>query len=83
MSDKRYEDMMARRTALFAEWMRRVEAAKKFGAVRFYGAGVVLLRDGTLRMSAYDQATGRGLFDLTLKPFSTEIEVFEAKEVRG
>jgi hypothetical protein len=73
-TDTRYEDLMARRTALFAEWMKRVEAAKRFGDPTFYGTGVVLLKDGTLRMSAYDRSTGQGLWDLTIEPFSTEIK---------
>lgn len=76
MKDK-YEDLMARRAAIFAEWMKRVEAAKKFGEPRFYGAGVILLPDGTLRMTAYDRVSGRALWDLGIRPFSTEIEVTE------
>lgn len=76
MKDK-YEDLMARRAAIFAEWMRRVDAAKKFGEPRFYGAGVILLPDGTLRMTAYDRATGRALWDLGISPFSTEIKFVE------
>ena len=41
------------------------------------GAGVILLPDGTLRMTAYDRATGRALWDLGISPFSTEIKFVE------
>jgi hypothetical protein len=75
MTDKRYDDLMLRRQALFIEWMKRVEAAKQMETrPSFYGTGVVLDKDGGLRITAFDSRTGRGLFNLSLAPFSTEIE---------
>lgn len=83
MSEKRYEDLMERRAILFAEWMRRVEAAKEEsgrGIPSFYGAGVILLNDGSLRMTAFDRESGRSLWDLVIEPFSTEVKVTEARK---
>lgn len=75
MTDRRYEDLMLRRQILVTEWMKRVEAAKQM-EVRpsFYGTGVILDKEGGLRMSAFNTRTGRGIWDLRLAPFSTEIE---------
>lgn len=77
MTDARYDDLMQRRAALFAEWKKRVDAAKQFGDPGFYGTGVLLGPDGTLRIRAFDTHSSRGIWELTLEPFSTEIKEFK------
>lgn len=75
MTDARYDDMMQRREILRAAWMSRVEEAKRTHTTPpFMGAGVILDKDGNLRMTAQDTATREVLWDLTIAPFSTEIK---------
>ena len=75
MSEAKYDDLMLRRQILWTEWMKRVEAAKQLEtAPSFYGTGVVLDRNGGLRITAFSRLTGRAIFDLSLAPFSTTIE---------
>jgi len=75
MTDTRYDDLMLRREILRTEWMKRVEAAKQLETTpSFYGTGVIVDKDGGLRLNAFDTRTGRGIFELRLAPFSTEIE---------
>lgn len=72
----RYEDLMERREVIFAAWMDRVrEGQRPDGTLGFYGSGIILGPDGSLRISARDNDTGQGLWDLRIGPFSTEVEV--------
>lgn len=74
MSEPRYNDLMTRREILFEEWMRRVEEDKRTGNdPSFFGTGVLIHPNGTLRMTAYDRNTGRPLWDLIMEPFSHQI----------
>lgn len=59
----KYEDLMRRREALFAEWMRWCEAnrAPLDGGVWFYGTGVIVTRDGDLWMPAHARSGERVL----------------------
>ncbi len=75
MKDTRYDDLMLRRQILFTEWMKRVEAVKQMETrPSFYGTGVVVDREGNLRMTAFSVHTGKAIWDLSLAPFSTEIQ---------
>lgn len=76
-NEPRYNDLLERREVIFAEWLKLVEKAKEDfqGSVPFYGTGVIFIKDGTLRMTAFARDTHRALFELRIKPFETEVEV--------
>lgn len=74
-NEPQYNDLMQRRVLIREEWMKRVDEAKaQVPPERFYGAGVILTKDGSLRMTAHSQRTNEILWELNIAPFSREVK---------
>ncbi len=70
----RYDELMTRRTLVFAAWMIEVEAAKERGLTSFdlWSPGIVLEPSGRLWLTGRD-GDGFLLLELSIEPGSTEV----------
>lgn len=64
----KYDELMERHAAIFAEWMRWVEAQRESGKRMFASAGVVLRKNGAVYMVGYDVETRVPVLEMWANP---------------
>lgn len=74
-NEPKFNDLMQRRALIREEWMKRVDEVKNSTHLpRFYGAGVVIEKNGALRMTAHHARTHEVMWELRVEPFSREVK---------